>query len=109
MGTNLDWYGLDIYDFSEGQFREWLSGRISRTKLFARLDDMLDTCRELARQRRAHVASVALASPSLAASVHNCAAGSVASVARSAATGSSIRVAVTAAIAGHHRGADTSR
>jgi hypothetical protein len=47
MGTSLDWYGLDIYDFDEGQFRTW-DGGISRTKLFARLDDMLDTCRELA-------------------------------------------------------------
>lgn len=55
----------------------------------------------IARQRRTDVASAALASPSLAASVHNCAAGSAASVARSAATGSSIRVAVTAAIAPH--------
>jgi len=63
----------------------------------------------IARQRRTDVASAALASPSLAASVHNCAAGSAASVARSAATGSSMSVAVTAAIAGHHRGADMSR
>ena len=63
----------------------------------------------IARQRRTDVASAALASPSLAASVHNCAVGSAASVARSAATGSSIRVAVTAAIARHHRGADMSR
>jgi hypothetical protein len=47
MGTNLDWYGLDIYDFGEGQFRNGWNGEISRTKLFARLDDMLDTCREL--------------------------------------------------------------
>ena len=46
MGTNLDWYGVDIYDFPEGQFRKW-SGGISREKLFARLDDMRDTCREL--------------------------------------------------------------
>jgi hypothetical protein len=46
MGANLDWYGLDIYDFGEGQFRNW-EGRISKRKLFARLDDMLDTCREL--------------------------------------------------------------
>jgi hypothetical protein len=46
MGTDLDWYGLDIYDFGEGQFRTW-DGRISRTKLFGRLDDMLQTCREL--------------------------------------------------------------
>jgi hypothetical protein len=46
MGTSLDWYGLDIYDFPEGQFRDWHGG-ISRSKLFARLDDMLDTCREL--------------------------------------------------------------
>ncbi len=30
MGTNLDWYGVDIYDFPEGQFRKW-SGGISRT------------------------------------------------------------------------------
>jgi hypothetical protein len=48
MGTNLDWYGLDVYDFGEGQFRSWPDDRISGTKLFARLDDMLDTCRELA-------------------------------------------------------------
>jgi len=47
MGTNLDWYGLDVYDFGEGQFRHWLTGGISQAKLFARLDDMLDTCREL--------------------------------------------------------------
>lgn len=47
MGTGLDWYGLDVYDFGEGQFRDRLTGRISRTKLFARLDDMLNTCREL--------------------------------------------------------------
>jgi hypothetical protein len=46
MGPSLDWYGLDVYDFDEGQFRNWHGG-ISRTKLFARLDDMLDTCREL--------------------------------------------------------------
>jgi hypothetical protein len=46
MGTNLDWYGLDIYDFPEGQFRKWTGG-VSRDKLFARLDDMRDTCREL--------------------------------------------------------------
>lgn len=50
MGTNLDWYGLDIYDFDEGQFRHWPDGGISRTKLFGRLDDMLDTCRELTGQ-----------------------------------------------------------
>jgi hypothetical protein len=47
MGTNLDWYGLDVYDFGEGQFRDRLTRRISRTKLFGRLDDMLSTCREL--------------------------------------------------------------
>ncbi len=47
MGTSLDWYGLDVYDFGEGQFRDWLSGRISKPRLFARLDDMLETCREL--------------------------------------------------------------
>lgn len=47
MGTNLDWYGLDIYDFDEGQFRNRWDGGISRTKLFTRLDDMLDTCRDL--------------------------------------------------------------
>jgi len=47
MGTGLDWYGLDIYDFGEGQFRTRPNGGISRPKLFARLDDMLDTCREL--------------------------------------------------------------
>ncbi|MDA8320383.1 MAG: hypothetical protein M0030_11330 [Actinomycetota bacterium] len=46
MGTNLDWYGLDIYDFGEGQFRNWRGG-ISRSKLFARLDDMRRTCQEL--------------------------------------------------------------
>jgi hypothetical protein len=46
MGTGLDWYGLDIYDFPGGQFRNWLGG-ISKTKLFDRLDDMLATCREL--------------------------------------------------------------
>jgi hypothetical protein len=47
MGTGLDWYGLDIYDFDEGQFRDGPDGGISREKLFARLDDMLATCREL--------------------------------------------------------------
>jgi hypothetical protein len=46
MGAGLDWYGLDIYDFGEGQFRNWHGG-ISRSKLFARLDDMLATCRSL--------------------------------------------------------------
>ncbi len=46
MGTNLDWYGLDIYDFGEGQFRDWHGG-ISKAKLFERLEDMLETCREL--------------------------------------------------------------
>jgi hypothetical protein len=48
MGTGLDWYGLDIYDFDEGQFREAPTGPISQARLFARLDDMLATCRELA-------------------------------------------------------------
>ncbi|HKR70543.1 MAG TPA: hypothetical protein VJT16_17015 [Streptosporangiaceae bacterium] len=47
MGTNLDWYGLDVYDFGEGQFREWWGGGLNKSKLFARLDDMLDTCRDL--------------------------------------------------------------
>jgi hypothetical protein len=46
MGTSLDWYGLDVYDFPEGQFRKW-NGGLSRDKLFARLDDMRDTCRAL--------------------------------------------------------------
>ncbi len=46
MGANLDWYGLDVYDFGEGQFRSW-NGKISKSKLFARLDDMLATCRDL--------------------------------------------------------------
>lgn len=46
MGTNLDWYGLDVYDFGEGQFRDLLGG-ISKSKLFARLDNMLETCRDL--------------------------------------------------------------
>jgi hypothetical protein len=46
MGASLDWYGLDIYDFPEGQFRS-LGGALSRRKLFERLDDMLETCREL--------------------------------------------------------------
>jgi hypothetical protein len=50
MGTGLDWYGLDVYDFGEGQFRHPLTGGISREKLFARLGDMLDTCRALAGQ-----------------------------------------------------------
>ncbi len=49
MGTGLDWYGLDIYDFGEGQFRNWHGG-ISESKLFARLDDMRETCRELSGQ-----------------------------------------------------------
>lgn len=47
MGTNLDWYGLDVYDFGEGQFRDWWGGGLSKPKLFARLDDMLETCRGL--------------------------------------------------------------
>lgn len=47
MGVHLDWYGLDIYDFNEGQFRSWWTGKISKSRLFARLDDMLQTCREL--------------------------------------------------------------
>jgi hypothetical protein len=47
MGTGLDWYGLDVYDFGEGQFRHWTGG-LSKSKLFGRLDDMLDTCRGLA-------------------------------------------------------------
>jgi hypothetical protein len=46
MGAGLDWYGLDIYDFGEGQFRKW-NGGISQSALFARLDDMLATCRQL--------------------------------------------------------------
>jgi len=46
MGTNLDWYGLDIYDFDGGQFRGWTGG-LSKSRLFARLDDMRDTCRQL--------------------------------------------------------------
>jgi len=46
MGTSLDWYGLDIYDFDEGQFRHPLTGGISRARLFARLDDVLETCRQ---------------------------------------------------------------
>ena len=50
MGTGLDWWGLDIYDFSEGQFRDSPDGGISRAKLFARLDDMLATCRDLSGQ-----------------------------------------------------------
>ena len=47
MGAELDWYGLDVYDFGGGQFRNWWNGGISKTKLFARLDDMLSTCRDL--------------------------------------------------------------
>jgi hypothetical protein len=47
MGTNLDWYGLDVYDFTEGQFRDWWGGGLNKSKLFARLDDMLETCRDL--------------------------------------------------------------
>jgi hypothetical protein len=46
MGAGLDWYGLDIYDFGEGQFRKW-NGAISQSALFARLDDMFATCRRL--------------------------------------------------------------
>jgi hypothetical protein len=46
MATNLDWYGLDVYDFGEGQFRD-PAGGLSKSKLFARLDDMRETCREL--------------------------------------------------------------
>ncbi len=46
MGRGLDWYGLDIYDFPEGQFRKW-NGGLARDKLFARLDDMLATSRDL--------------------------------------------------------------
>jgi hypothetical protein len=47
MGTGLDWYGLDIYDFNEGQFRDSPDGDISPAKVFARLDDMMETSREL--------------------------------------------------------------
>ncbi len=47
MGAGLDWYGLDVYDFGGGQFRNWWNGGISKTKLFARLDNMLGTCRQL--------------------------------------------------------------
>jgi hypothetical protein len=47
MGQGLDWYGLDIYDFGGGQFRNWWNGGISKSKLFARMDDMRRTCREL--------------------------------------------------------------
>lgn len=50
MGTGLDWYGLDIYDFGEGQFRHPLTGGLSKRKLFDRLDDMLDTCRDLSER-----------------------------------------------------------
>jgi hypothetical protein len=46
MGRGLDWYGLDVYDFTEGQFRSAVTGRISRKHLFARMDDMLNTARE---------------------------------------------------------------
>ncbi|MGI9007803.1 MAG: hypothetical protein ACR2FU_16660 [Streptosporangiaceae bacterium] len=46
MGRGLDWYGLDVYDFGEGQFRHWAGG-VSKARLFERLDDMLGTCREL--------------------------------------------------------------
>ncbi len=46
MGAGLDWYGLDVYDFGGGQFRNWHGG-ISKSRLFARLDNMLGTCREL--------------------------------------------------------------
>ncbi len=49
MGTNLDWYGLDVYDFNEGQFRSFLGG-INKARLFARLDDMRRTCQELSGQ-----------------------------------------------------------
>jgi hypothetical protein len=48
MGTGLDWYGLDIYDFDEGQFREAPDGPISADRLFARLagrdDPDIDIC-----------------------------------------------------------------
>lgn len=47
MGEGLDWYGLDVYDFGGGQFRNWWNSGISRAKLFARLDNMLGTCRQL--------------------------------------------------------------
>jgi hypothetical protein len=47
MGAGLDWYGLDVYDFGEGQFRHPLTGALSKSKLWSRLDDMLDTCRDL--------------------------------------------------------------
>jgi hypothetical protein len=46
MGSGLDWYGLDIYDFGEGQFRHWTGG-VSKDKLFARLDDMLATSQQM--------------------------------------------------------------
>lgn len=54
MGAGLDWYGLDVYDFGEGQFRHW-GGGLSKAKLFARLDDMLDTCRALSGRDRPEI------------------------------------------------------
>src|SRR5260370_41165225 len=39
-----------FHHFDEGQFRNRGDGRISKAKLFARLDDRLDPCRELAGQ-----------------------------------------------------------
>jgi hypothetical protein len=46
MGEALDWYGLDVYDFDGGQFRGWTGG-LSKAKLFARMDDMKNTAREM--------------------------------------------------------------
>jgi hypothetical protein len=63
MGRGLDWYGLDVYDFGGGQFRSsWTSG-ISKSKLFARLEDMLDTGRQLSGRDAPEIAICETNSP----------------------------------------------
>ncbi len=63
MGASLDWYGLDVYDFGGGQFRNWWNGGISKTRLFARLDDMLATCRQLSGRDSPEIAICETNSP----------------------------------------------
>ncbi len=62
MGRGLDWYGLDVYDFGGGQFRGLLGG-ISKSKLFARMDDMLETCRQLSGRDAPEIAVCETNSP----------------------------------------------
>ncbi|HET7016252.1 MAG TPA: hypothetical protein VFI65_20185 [Streptosporangiaceae bacterium] len=63
MGAGLDWYGLDVYDFGGGQFRSLWTGGISKSKLFTRLDDMLDTCRQLSASDSPEIAICETNSP----------------------------------------------